>query len=82
MVTDTKFAFTGRIVRLEPYGFGVVEFDSPIGSQTNSSFGIFSSSQGSLTSTNLRDGARVSGLAEVDHRELASIKVLRVASRS
>jgi hypothetical protein len=72
--------FSGTIVRLERGGFGVVEFDAPIGA-TNSSFGIFSNTLGSSIAgpwAEVRTGARVQGIAEVDDREIAAIMAFSV----
>jgi hypothetical protein len=74
--------FTGRVLRVERDGFGIVEFDTPIGLVPNHlvANGVFSTT---ITSTlpyavELRPGVRVSGTAEVDRRELAAVKTLRL----
>jgi hypothetical protein len=71
--------FTGTIVRVEPDGFGVVEFNEPIGLQANT-HGVFSLTLGSTVpyGPNLKPGAAVSGIAQVDQHDLAAVMNLEV----
>ena len=74
-----KTNFTGTVLRIEPSGFGVIEFDRPIGPSANT-HGIFSSVLGStMPYVNLQPGLHVSGEAEPadDERKVAVIKTLR-----
>jgi hypothetical protein len=66
--------FVGKVVRAEPGGFGIVEFDQPIGPRSNT-HGIISVSSGTTIglSTPLAAETRVAGIAVVDERELASV---------
>ena len=69
--------FTGKVLRVERDGFGIVEFDEPIGSSAN---GIFSTTiSSSLPIVGLRAGDRVSGTAEINDRDLAAVKTLQKA---
>jgi len=68
--------FTGKVVRVEADGFGVVEFDGKIGANTH---GIFSTTISStLPLPQLKPGVHVSGTVEVDDRDLAAVKTLSV----
>ena len=71
--------FSGVVLRVEPDGFGVVQFDHPIGAQANT-HGIFSTtiSSSALPYKDLRPGVYVFGLAEVDKNNVASVKSLWV----
>jgi hypothetical protein len=77
-----RFAFTGKVVRIEADGFGIVKFDQPIG-PTSNDYGIVTSSS---TSTSplaaLGPGVQVEGTAEADERNVASIKTFQITSRS
>jgi hypothetical protein len=70
--------FEGEVVRVEPNGFGVVRFDHALGANTH---GIFSTdlSQFGFAVEQIRTGMHVEGMAEVDEKDLAAIKVLTVA---
>ena len=74
-----KTNFTGTLLRIEPSGFGVIEFDQPIGPSANT-HGIFSTVLGSTVPYgNLKVGSHVSGEAEPadGERKVAAIKRLR-----
>jgi hypothetical protein len=75
-----KLEFVGKVVRTEPGGFGVVEFDRPIGPKANT-HGIISSSNGTaiVGITHLKTGIRVKGTAKTDDRDLAAIETIVVA---
>ena len=72
-----RVQFAGTVVRVERDGFGVVQFDKALGANTH---GIFSRSisEPGLPFADLRKGVHVSGEAEVDEKDLAAIKNLRV----
>ena len=76
------FTFTGKVVRTEPGGFGIVEFDKPVG-PTGNTFGVVSISSGAATTgfniTELKTGARVSGTAEADDREIAAVTTISIS---
>lgn len=67
--------FEGEVVRVEASGFGVVRFDNALGANTH---GIFSTdlSEFQLPVEVIRPGLHVEGMAEVDDRDLAAIKIL------
>jgi hypothetical protein len=70
--------FTGKLVRIEADGFGIIEFDAPIGPSSNT-MGIVTSSTTTISPiTSLVPGARVLGVAEADERNLASIKTFEL----
>lgn len=72
-----RVKFEGTVVRLERDGFGIIRFDEAIGSNTH---GVFSSrtSDRDLPFRLLKRGMHVSGVAEVDGRDLAAVKSLDV----
>jgi hypothetical protein len=81
METDKKpggsvepVAFSGTVVRFEPDGFGLIEFDSPIGPQANS-VGLVSSSTATsvLGTVTLKPGMKISGLAIPDPHDVAPV---------
>jgi len=76
---DQKLPFAGTVVRAEPDGFAIIQFDSPLGPSANA-FGLISSSTGtaSVPYFDLKPGVHVSGLAEAGQSELATIKTIRV----
>jgi hypothetical protein len=79
-----KVHFTGTITRLEPGGFGVVKFDHPVGPRSNS-HGLISPSNGTATATTIKfptfkPGIRVSGVAEADERQIATVTTVQIAS--
>jgi hypothetical protein len=78
-----KVQFAGTVVRTEPGGFGVIQFDQPVGPSANT-HGIVSSSSGTTTSNfiNLKPGLRVKGTAEADEHELATITTVTIDTRS
>lgn len=69
--------FEGTIVRVERDGFGVVEFDHVIGSNTH---GIFSRTISNLDFPfgRLAPNLHVTGTAEFDEKELAMIKMIEL----
>ncbi len=71
--------FEGKVLRVEPNGFGVVEFDAGGGANTH---GIFSKTtiERAVPYQNLQPGTQVSGEAEFDEHELAAIKTLEVSN--
>jgi hypothetical protein len=71
--------FTGKVVRFEADGFGIIEFDRPIGPSSNS-FGVVTTSTTFSVSplTALRPGLEVKGMAEADERNVASIKTFEI----
>jgi hypothetical protein len=78
--------FTGTILRLELDGFGLVQFDEPLGPHANS-YGVISSSTGTATMPGtlfleLKPGVRVVGTAEPNDRDVASVKTITVGSAS
>jgi hypothetical protein len=81
--------FSGRVVRIERDGFGIIQFDKPIGPNANSSYGLISNSSGTVVFSGtgtvipfvkLREGAHVSGTAEADERDVATVKTVIVPS--
>jgi hypothetical protein len=77
--TIEKIRYTGILLRVEPSGFGVIEFDQPIGPSGNA-HGIFSTVLGStIPYGNLKSGLHVSGEAEPadGERKVATVKTLR-----
>jgi hypothetical protein len=75
------YQFTGKIVRFEADGFGIIEFDNPIGTSSNT-IGIVTSSTTAISPlTSLRPGARVEGMADADERTAASIKTFQLVPR-
>jgi hypothetical protein len=80
--TEGIWKFTGKIVRFEADGFGIIEFDHPIG-PSSSSVGIVTNSTTSISPvTSLHVGDRVWGTAVADEKNFASIKVFELFSRS
>ncbi len=71
--------FTGTIVRIERDGFGIVQFNKPIGAQANA-YGVFSTTLGSTVpyGPGLKPGVQVAGIAEVDQHNLAAVKTLQI----
>jgi hypothetical protein len=82
-LTDSpRFSFTGRVVRIEADGFGIIKFDTAIGPSANS-FGVVTSSTTAISPfTSLHPGVRVEGTAIADERDVASIKEFRIVSSS
>jgi len=76
------FRFTGRVIRIEADGFGIIQFDRPIGPSGNT-MGIVTSSSTSISPlTSLRADDKIEGTAEADERDVASIKTFEIVSRS
>ena len=81
----TEFTpFTGYILRVESDGFGLVQFDSPIGPCANSIGLISQSTQTEFPfkhtkSTRIKVGMRVEGIALADKRDVAAIKSLTIS---
>lgn len=72
-----SWKFTGKIIRFEADGFGIVQFDFPISPSSPTVLGILTSSSTSIPEpTKLHIGDRVAGIAEVDENDFASIKQL------
>jgi hypothetical protein len=68
--------FSGTVVRIEPDGFGIVEFDHQVGANTH---GVFSTTIGStMPFRQVKPGMHVSGLAEVSDKDLAAVKTLEL----
>jgi hypothetical protein len=74
--------FTGKIVRFEADGFGIIEFDNPIGPSANAQGIVTSSSTALSPLTSIRAGAKVEGTAEADERNFASIKTFKLIEPS
>ncbi|MBS0248805.1 MAG: hypothetical protein JSR61_19475 [Proteobacteria bacterium] len=76
---DQKLPFAGTVVRAEPDGFAIIEFDSPVGPSANT-HGLISSSTGtaSVPYFDLKPGVHVRGLAEASQHDLATIKTIQV----
>jgi hypothetical protein len=77
-----QIPFTGKVVRTEPGGFGIVEFDNPVGPAANN-YGVVSASSGTtatggVTFTQLREGVRVYGTVEADNRKVAVVKIISI----
>ncbi len=76
-----KVTFTGKVVRAEPGGFGIVEFDNPIGPGGNN-YGLVSASGGTTSSnstmTQLKPGVRVYGTADADERQIAAVTTINI----
>lgn len=90
-MSDGTVKFSGTVVRIERDGFGIVQFDKPIGPNANSSFGLISNSSGTvvfsgtgnvLPFAKLKEGVHVSGTAEADERDVATVKTVVVPSSS
>jgi hypothetical protein len=79
-----RVSFTGTILRFEPDGFGIVEFDSPIGPDKKFAFGLISNSTGTIVFGGagypLKPGTQVAGEAETDDRQVAAVKTVTVQS--
>lgn len=74
-----RVKFSGTVVRLESDGFGIIEFDKPVGASANK-VGIISNSTATIVlSGNLRPGAHVNGEAETDERDIAEVKTVIVS---
>ena len=73
-----KVQFQGTVVRVERDGFGVIEFDQAIGANTH---GIFSTttSDPEFPFGRIKTGMHVSGVAEVDEKDIAAIKMVELA---
>jgi hypothetical protein len=68
--------FSGTVVRIEPDGFGIVEFDHCVGANTH---GVFSTIIGSTVPfRQVKPGMRVSGLAEASDKDLAAVKTMEL----
>jgi hypothetical protein len=79
---DPVVPFTGKVVRIEADGFGIIQFDAPIGPSANA-FGIVTSSTTTISPlASLRPGVRVEGTAAADERDAASIKTFQIVSPS
>ncbi len=72
-----RVQFAGTVVRVERDGFGVVEFDQAIGANTHGIFSVATSEPG-LPFAQLKRGIHVTGTAEVDDRELAAVKTIKI----
>jgi hypothetical protein len=75
-----KQSFTGTILRIEPNGFGIVRFDSPLGPSANA-YGVFSTTLGSTAPyQELKPGVHVRGIAtpELDKRKMATVGALSI----
>jgi hypothetical protein len=72
-----KRSFQGKILRVERDGFGIVQFDKALGANTH---GVFSTdiSERTVPFRQLRAGMHVSGVAEVDDRDLAAVKTIEI----
>jgi hypothetical protein len=68
--------FSGTVVRIEPDGFGIVEFDEKVGANTHGVFSTIISS--TLPFRDMKPGAHDSGLAEVSDRDLAAVKTIEI----
>ena len=74
--------FSGTVLRIEADGFGIIQFDRPIGTSGNT-VGIFSSSiSSSLPFSTLRPGVHVIGIAEAGERDAAAVKHVYIVPRS
>ena len=87
MIKNGSISFSGTVVRFERDGFAIIRFDRPIGPSANS-FGLVSNSTGTAVSSDspgfvgLKPGMRVTGVAEVDDRDVAAVKKVIVQSNS
>lgn len=73
--------FTGKVVRVEADGFGIVEFDKPIGTGPHiTQLGIFSNTTSTAlpSFSVLQPGAKVSGTADADDHKLAAVRTLKI----
>ncbi len=68
--------FSGTVVRVEPDGFGIVEFDNVVGANTHGVFSTIISS--TLPFRDMKAGVHVSGFAEVSDRDLATVKTIEL----
>jgi hypothetical protein len=76
------YEFTGKIVRFEADGFGIIQFDHEIGPSANA-LGIVTSSTTSISPlTALHPGVQVKGEASADERNVASVKTFQIVSPS
>lgn len=91
VIVTMPVEFSGTIVRVEPDGFGLVQFDPPIpvgakevsiGVISTSGTGVFSVSHHERhTILNLKAGTRVRGAAEADDQhDTASIKTITASN--
>jgi len=68
--------FSGVVVRIEPDGFGIVQFDHNVGANTH---GVFSTIIGSTVPfRHVKPGMHVSGVAEISDKDLAAVKTLEL----
>jgi hypothetical protein len=88
MAERQSIAFSGTVLRFERDGFGIIQFDQPIGPSSNS-YGIISNSTGTTvvypdpsTHYTLKPGTRVTGTAEADERDVAAVKTVTIKSAS
>jgi len=87
MAEAGHITFSGTVLRFERDGFGVVQFDHPIGPSANS-YGIISSSAGTTvlyrgsSRAVLIPGTRVTGTAEADEKDVAAVKTVTLESGS
>jgi hypothetical protein len=75
-----KQNFRGTVLRIEPNGFGIIQFDVPIGPSANT-HGVFSTTLGSTAPyKELKPGVHVTGQAkpEADARKLATVESLSI----
>jgi hypothetical protein len=75
-----KQNFKGTVLRIEPNGFGIIQFDVPIGPSANT-HGVFSTTLGSTAPyKELKPGVHVTGQAkpEADARKLATVETLKI----
>jgi hypothetical protein len=68
--------FSGKVVRVEPDGFGIVEFDHKVGANTHGVFSTIISS--TLPFRDMKPGVHVTGLAEVSEHDLAAVKTIEL----
>jgi hypothetical protein len=78
--TARPVQYSGTLVRIESDGFGIIQFDEPIGPSANT-FGVISNSTATVvhSGTILRPGVHVHGTAEADERDIAAVKTVTVS---
>jgi hypothetical protein len=86
MSKNRPIKFSGKVLRFEPDGFGLIQFDQPIGPSANT-HGLISNSTGTTVLGGaaiqiLKPGVRVTGLAEADEHDVAKVKSVAIESHA
>jgi hypothetical protein len=74
-----RVEYSGKVARIESDGFGIIQFDHPIGANGSSAGVISNSTATVILGGTLRPGVHVHGTAETDNHELAAVKTVIVS---